>query len=426
MFSWFGVFLPAWAPIAGLGTLASALRTPPIAAATPPGRAGRRPFPVSSSSNELSPATDCGTTTPGGTAVAIAEVVGASGRMGTFWLERQPRALGAAGGGGERDPEREGQPQRAPVAVASCPRGGTPGSETPRGCPIYVATPSDAYPEIYEATPPHRRGDLVLVGNAGLLGDDRFGNCTVLVPHFSVLYRNQWKKGGGGGGGEENATQETRYNQKTSIQINTDPLKSPPTYAYGKHSEEAARVLEANGIATSIVPSFREIRAYSGRKLLWASCLWLLCHNHNVEEKSTGRGGPSPLPLAVGEVHEYRREDLEKLVDEILPSLREQLLSPADTSTTEDDNKTSNGDVEKTLAILDRTEVLSYLEAYSKSIANAIPSIDLAKQEYADRNAVWLSSGTTTTRDQPFHAELLERQGVDVGGTGVPPVSGDR
>mmetsp|Transcript_11845 Transcript_11845/g.30036 ORF Transcript_11845/g.30036 Transcript_11845/m.30036 type:complete len:369 (+) Transcript_11845:275-1381(+) len=314
-----------------------------------------------------------------------AEVVGASGRMGTFWLERHAC-------------DNKSNVTIIESAVA-CPRGTTPGSQTPEGCPIYVATPSDAYLPIYEATPPSRRRDLVLVGNAGLPIDERFGECTILVPHFSVLYQDQWK-----GNKSESISKTGKQQSSRKIQVNTDRLVSPPTCIYGKHSEMVASVLEANGIASKVVPSFREIKAYSGRKLVWASCFWLLCHSYDGGDS---KKQSNSQPLTVGQVHKFRQIDLEKLVDEILPSLRNWLLS-------EDDN---DGDDERKITddigrIIDRTRVLDYLRAYSESISGAVPSVALAKQEFRDRNGVWLSNHR---HKQPFHTELLTKVGIDIG-----------
>lgn len=333
-----------------------------------------------------------------------AEVVGASGRMGTFWLGNHCSVSGA---------DARNKAHESGGSAAPCPRGTTPGSLTPDGCPIYVATPSDAYQPIYESTPPNRRKDLVLVGNAGLPIDDRFRECTILVPHFSVLYQDQWK--GEISGDATNKQGDGTSHRSREIRVDTDPLVSPPTYIYGNHATNTARILEANGISTEIVPSFREIRAYSGRKLLWASCFWLLCHGHGI-----GDG----VPLTVGQVHEVRQDDLEKLVDEILPSLRVWLLFGNDGNETDQEREK-----EMIGRILHRNTVMDYLRAYSTSISQAVPSIDLAKQEFPDRNGVWLSNPSgKDLRDhpQPFHIDLLKKQGVDVAAAAAAAVAVSR
>jgi hypothetical protein len=294
-----------------------------------------------------------------------------------------------------------------------------------------VATPSDAYHEIYEATPVGRRNDLVLAGNAGLPIDDRFSECTILVPHFSVLYEHQWK---GGGKDDNDSHSDSDSNSGTMpprIRVDTDPEVSPPTYVYGTHASTVAALLQANGIATEIVPTFSEIKAYAGRKLLWASCFWLLCHDDSINGESMG---DLFRPLTVGKVHEVRPKDLERLVDEILPSLRDWLVFAG-----EENDKGGGDDIATSAAtsattsssaaaaattnlepILDRDAILAYLEAYSKSISSAVPSVDLALREFADRNAVWLSHpcqgrGTSSPHPQSFHTSLLQKQGVDVG-----------
>jgi hypothetical protein len=341
-----------------------------------------------------------------------AEVVGASGRMGTFWLDRHFFGV---------DKKAEDTDSDATVGDASaiaCPRGTIPGSQTPEGSPIYVATPSDSYLPIYESTPPSRYKDLVLVGNVGLPIDDRFQECTILVPHFSVLYKNQWKDDENNNSDAMKKEDPRTSNRPPPIQVNTDPRVSPPTYVYGKHATTVANVLEANGIATKAVPSFSEIKAYSGRKLIWASCFWLLCHNYDRDrdDESNAQADGSLLPpLTVGQVHEFRQNGLEKLVDEILPSLRGWLLNNDNESQTKAETEI---ETEQALVrIIDRTVVLDYLQAYSESISHAVPSVDLAKREFEDRNAVWLSSpsGKELENQQPFHVELLRKQGLLIG-----------
>ena len=310
-----------------------------------------------------------------------AEVVGATGRMGTFWLQRHFSL----------------SPSLPGPAVA-CPKGSVPGTRTPPGAPIYVATPSGAYGEIYEATPFSRRRDLVFAGNPGLPIDDRFGEATVLVPHFSVLYENQWANSKSESDGES----ESDYSARSAIRVDTDPERSPPTYVYGRHAETVAGVLKASGILPEPCGSFGSLKAHSGRKLLWASCLWLLCH------EARGNGNGNARPLTVGEVHATKKDDLEKLVDELLPSLGELLLSG-----TNDD-----ADRAGVAGILDRGATLAYLRNYSESIPGAVPSVDLAREEFADRNGVWLRrrGGGWGRNEQPYHRELLEKQGLGAGG----------
>ena len=79
-----------------------------------------------------------------------------------------------------------------------------------------------------------------------------------------------------------------------------------------------------------------------------------------------------------------------KLVDEILPSLRDWLLVPDDQGGKKTGTKRNDETDPSLERIIDRTRVLDYLRAYSESISGAVPSVDLAKQEFRDRNAVWL------------------------------------
>lgn len=120
-----------------------------------------------------------------------------------------------------------------------------------------------------------------------------------------------------------------------------------------------AAVLTKRGIqAVSVVESWTEMRKMAARKLLWASCMWLLCHDS------------SPTPLTVKEVLELKQEEVERLVKELLPSLSSLTGS-------------KDGDSETLLE-----EVLSYMTAYSLSMPQAIPSIDLAMAELHDRNGI--------------------------------------
>ena len=69
------------------------------------------------------------------------EVIGASGRIGSFLLR--------AGAG----------------TLAATPRGLAPGSLSPPGTPILVATPVNSLPDVLLSCPSNRRRDLVLLSN---------------------------------------------------------------------------------------------------------------------------------------------------------------------------------------------------------------------------------------------------------------------
>ncbi|OEU21418.1 hypothetical protein FRACYDRAFT_235041 [Fragilariopsis cylindrus CCMP1102] len=344
-----------------------------------------------------------------------AEVVGANGRIGSFWLYRHflnndddddnnnnnnnnVDTTGTITANKhsihKSDKKDEDQDQKTNTAVIACPRGSSPGCLTPMGTPIYVATPSDTYLQIYNETIPSRKNDLVFVGNAGIPIPNEFRDCTILVPHFAVLHNNTIASANANASNNEDNKDNDDYDAFKII-VNTDPLKSPPTYLYGRHSTIASKVLETNGIKTEIVNSFEEIQALSGRKLVWASCLWLLC--------AVTKGSQ---PLTVEQVHELRQDDLDRLVDDLIPSLQ-HLLSL--------DDENNNDNNEQIRKILNKKGINEYLKAYSSSIPNVVPSKALATKEYTERNGIWSScSNPREGEDQKFHLKLLKRQGIDV------------
>jgi glycine/D-amino acid oxidase-like deaminating enzyme len=245
------------------------------------------------------------------------EVVGASGRIGSLFLR-----------------------EKGAMAV---PRGVVPGCLSYG--PIVVATPSMEWRSIYQLTEPDRQDDLVWVGN-GLLSDFQ-KNATVILPHFGVL-------------------------QPNTNAVTSD--NSPPTYVYGKHANMMATVLSRQGIPViQVIHSWHTICQLAARKLAWASCLWLLCHD------------PSPSfdsPLTVSQVHAQKSHELEQLVRELLPVLKELTGS----------NEERVGDI------------VSYMYSYSMSMPNAIPSKQLALHELDHRNGVFFREIR-----QPLHSQLLLR-----------------
>jgi hypothetical protein len=261
---------------------------------------------------------------------ATMEVVGGAGRIGSLFLREE----GA-------------------IAV---PRGVVPGclSSTTTGCPIIVAIPSIGWKNIYDLTTDdgRRQDDLVWVGN-GLLSDFQ-QNATVILPHFGVL------------------------------QVNADPttsIDSPPTYVYGKHAHSMADILQKRGIQTvQVVDSWGDMCLFATRKLLWASCLWLLCHDTNSSDPQQ--------PITVSLVHAEKQDQLEQLVHELMPALQ----------------KLTDG------GSTNETAVLSYMTSYSLSMPHAIPSKKLALAELKDRNGVFFHQlDIDGHHHQPFHCELLER-----------------
>lgn len=249
---------------------------------------------------------------------ATSEVVAAAGRMGSQWLR-----------------------QDGSVAV---PRGVSPGCLSLPGSPIYVATPSRSWEDVYRETVEERREDLVWVGNG--LPLDEFRNSTVIVPHYGIL--------------------------SVGAKPTTLP-SSPPTFIYGKHAEKVALVLEKEGVKTEVVASWGQIQIHAAQKLLWASCMWLLCHSFEP-------------PLTVEQVHDQRQHFLTDLVRELLPTLEERVKSG-----------------------IDWNDTITYLESYSRSMPNVIQSKALAIDEVYERNGVWLQ--LRSRFPQPLHEELLLRVG---------------
>jgi glycine/D-amino acid oxidase-like deaminating enzyme len=247
------------------------------------------------------------------------EVVGAAGRMGSQWLR-----------------------QDGSVAV---PRGVSPGCLSPPKIPIYVATPSKSWNDVYRETIEERREDLVWVGNG--LALDEFRSSTLVVPHYGIL--------------------------SVGAQPTTLP-SSPPTYIYGRHANDVAKVLKREGVKTEIVASWEKIQIHAAQKLVWASCMWLLCHS-------------SEPPLTVVQVHDTCQDVLVDLVKELLPALEDVVGNSG----------------------IDWNDTITYMESYSHSMPNAIPSKILAMDEVYERNGIWLQARSRFP--EPLHEELLLKVG---------------
>ena len=273
------------------------------------------------------------------------EVVGAFGRVGSFWLCHGADAPATSNG---------------ISSAAAVPRGLSPGCWTTAGCPIYVATPSAAWPQIWNQTLKERRQDLVFVGNG--LPSPEMESATFVVPHFAILKQCRM-----------NDSDETSGVQTTPI--------SPKTYIFGRHASQVARILEDHGVQTERLETFSDIYEAAARKLLWASCMWLVCR----------QGATHKTPWTVSQVHEHQQGILDQLVDELYPALVELVGRP-----------------------INRTDLDKYLRDYSMSIADAVPSLDLATAEVQDRNGIWLS-GRSDDYPQELHQELIGRiAGVQV------------
>jgi glycine/D-amino acid oxidase-like deaminating enzyme len=158
---------------------------------------------------------------------------------------------------------------------------------------------------------------------------------------------------------------------------------APPTYIAGKHSKAVELLLRSDGIVNvQRCKAVREIWVYMVQKLLWSSCLWLICHTIHKDG----------LPISVSEVHRHHAAQLHALVEELLPSAREiisQRVSP----------------LIHELPTME--ESLQYLQQYSLSIPNAVPSIQLARAEIEYRNQVFTANRRPD--EQPLHFALLSQ-----------------
>lgn len=265
------------------------------------------------------------------------EIVGSTGRIGSYLL------------------------RSSCSACSSPPRGVSPGCSSPPGTPIFVTVPTNAIPSVIESTLRERRKDLILVGNGipELLVErwrEEYGRTeegldwTVSVPHFAVL-----EVGG---------------------PIVTSPL-SPPTIVYGKHSKTLKGLLAKEGVKVEIVNSMEEVNRAAIRKLMWASIMWLLCHD-----------GAGDSPLTVEAVHKIKSDEVKALVEEILPAA---LLVA--------------GPGGQGMGSVD--EVMEFLESYSFSMPTAVPARSLAIGEIEGRNGVFLS--LRDVAPQPLHKGYIQR-----------------
>jgi len=229
------------------------------------------------------------------------------------------------------------------------PRGVAPGCLSPIGTPIYVATPARVWSDILHQTLTERKEDLVWIGN-GL--PPPTVTTTVVVPHFGVL---------------------ERYGDPV-----TSPT-SPSTLIYGKHAVAVENLLRRKGIHNvQLVSSYDDILIAAARKLLWAASMWLLCHS------------TTESVLTVAEVHRDRQNELEILVrTELFPALCARYPETFDNT------------VDQCQAALE------YMQTYSNSIPAAVPSKQLGKDEWKERNGFFLSVPVA----QPLHRDLLKRVG---------------
>lgn len=284
--------------------------------------------------------------------------------------------------------------QEGGIAV---PRKTKLGVQSLTGCPIVVATPSRAWPALFEACPLERRTDIIWMGN-GLprhdltatttitsANDDDNNNTTKqtttttwVVPHFGVLQING-----------PIVSSET----------------SPPTYCFGKHASFLENVLMRKGLRSKVeqVASLQILKRHALRKLIWASSMWLLCHHQSEGNKQNhDTDKQQQHPLTVTQVHEQRDALLRELVGELLPVANEVLLSTSSLSEQQQQQENDNDNDDDSLA-----SVLAYMEQYSRSMPNAIPSRTLGLAELSERNGVFLRG---RPGQQPCHERLVMEQ----------------
>ena len=355
----------------------------------------------------------------------LIEVIGGNGRIGSQFMRLLRRDISSR--------------QPPPIAV---PRGVCPGSisssttaTTPISCsnynPIFVCTPSNTWSTIYDTTTPSSRcSDLVFIGN-GLLPHniqlqshpridtdnadiDTANNdsltdkttsssvkataaTTIVIPHYGILHV-----------GDRPTTTSIG---ETSI---SPPPPSPPTYIAGKHSHMVQRLLELDGITN--IQRYDTITVdvikYMIQKVIWTSCLWLLCHTMNDNSIISNNQpltltAPQP-PLTVSQVHIQHTAILYSLVEELWPSI--QSVYEKEVNRWIKHNPTISTIGSSTIVpSITITDVMQYMERYSFSIPNAIPSKVLAMQEIESRNKVFTDCCHSLQQQQPIHYRLLQQ-----------------
>ena len=271
------------------------------------------------------------TTTTTTTALSI-QVIGGAGRMGSQWM----RLLGEEA-----------------VAV---PRGAAAASSENNNtiAVVVVCTSAAAWPSL-------RRQysgcwlDLIFVGNGCIEDDD--DDATYVIPHYAI----------------------SRVGAPPTVQEG-----APPTYVVGPQARWVQQQLLSDGIPNvRILTDHSTAQQYAVRKLLWASVMWLLCHEHGS------------TPITVRTVHTTQADRLRRLVRELWPVVCERMRLDDNSSST----TASTHDDDDVLF----EETLQYLQDYSLSIPTSIPSVTLALAELEVRNAVFAGP------DQPLHRALLEQ-----------------
>ena len=327
------------------------------------------------------------------------EVVGSSGKIGSYILHRLNKQKLIPSTDDTNNPI---YPQS--LNAAAVPRGVAPGCLSPNGTPIYAAIPSSSIRNVWETTLPHRRKDLVFLcncipsrhlnfanSNNNNIDDDDQG-VTVAILHFGVSHNNN-------------------ANDDASLvpipKLNNSP-QSPPTVIYGKHATTLAKLLQKDGINVQIVDSPKEVQIAASKKIAWSSLMWLMCHSFN-----SGNG-----PITVKNVHDIKSKQLQRLVEEILPSL-ESLASESWTRNSEDHiNIASSGASLQSVGSVQ--DMLHYLQSYSMSISNGnvIPGKELALREIKERNGLLLSlmkgnNANDVLSEKSYHMDLLRQAAIE-------------
>lgn len=251
------------------------------------------------------------------------------------------------------------------------PRGLSPGCLSKEDSPIYACIPSSSIEDVWDATVPHRRKDLVFLCNCvpsrhlDFLEDEYEldDKVTVAVMHFGV----------------------SREQHEPKVKCNP---QSPPSVIYGRHAKALAKLLKNGNVPVIIATSSRELQAAAVKKLVWSSLMWLLCHDVGNE-----------IPMTVKDVHLLYCHKLQKLVEELLPLL--ELLVNEQRTTTEDNS-----------VIWSVQDMMTYLETYSMSISggNITPNRTLALKEINERNGLVMSlMNKSQNNNTSYHLELLRR-----------------
>ncbi|KXZ56706.1 hypothetical protein GPECTOR_1g636 [Gonium pectorale] len=167
----------------------------------------------------------------------------------------------------------------------------TPNIYSPAQGPIYVCTTNDSLDDVLQRTPPSRRRDLVFFQNGWLLPwlqKHGLADEVTLVALYMAAGPDGTAKDGG------------------------------RTATSGRWARHVAHTLARGQVSCSVVDSPDMCRALV-EKHLWASIFWML---------SAALGGAQ-----VGHIVAQHRSDVEALVDELLPLLRESLAASGESTT---------------------------------------------------------------------------------------------